>query len=594
VERSSGRAEPEAARDALRLARLLAGNRSSGVLSDALDVVLESLGHSVGALLEARADKLELVTERGATGLVVDHIHAVRATEGGLVARAARARKLTVELAEWDEGWHHVAVAPLVCGRRVVGALVVGSPSSFPSSSLAALELAAAIVALSLDRPAPPSDEARGAELVKTEQMAMLGLLVAHVADDLRGPLDVLALQLDEVERLVAQLRSFDGRASEVDSLEDLSVEMRDSVRRLTETASRMLGAVRSSKLERIDLVDVARDAVHLLAPSMAGRGVRLEARLEGSAPVLGRREELHQAFVALLRNGLEAIVPALTRGAGRRHTPPLGRASQPVGQVRFSLSREAGRVIVTVEDSGGGVSQEQRVRIFEPFVTTKPDAVGLGLTLVRQSVLSHKGHIELAQSPLGGALFRLVFPLASGKGAMRFAHSAWQEGRRPARREAGSSSPHLPREGKAAGHASEPPVAVVGRALFIDDNELFVRGLRHALRGWEVSLATTAREAEELLLVRKITPDRIFCDIRLPDGLGHDLHARLVAARPELEKRFVFVTGGVVTPDIADYLMSTGAPILLKPLSLDELFATLERRDDAPPSTLRRDDTRS
>lgn len=134
----------------------------------------------------------------------------------------------------------------------------------------------------------------------------------------------------------------------------------------------------------------------------------------------------------------------------------------------------------------------------------------------------------------------------------------------------------------------------MVGRALFIDDNELFVRGLRHALRGWEVSLATTAREAEELLLVRKITPDRIFCDIRLPDGLGHDLHARLVAARPELEKRFVFVTGGVVTPDIADYLMSTGAPILLKPLSLDELFATLERRDDAPPSTLRRDDTRS
>jgi signal transduction histidine kinase len=67
--------------------------------------------------------------------------------------------------------------------------------------------------------------------------------------------------------------------------------------------------------------------------------------------------------------------------------------------------------MVVTVSDHGAGIPPELRSRVFEPYVTTKPDGTGLGLALVRQTIAAHQGTIAVSETPGGGATFTLVFP---------------------------------------------------------------------------------------------------------------------------------------------------------------------------------------
>jgi signal transduction histidine kinase len=72
------------------------------------------------------------------------------------------------------------------------------------------------------------------------------------------------------------------------------------------------------------------------------------------------------------------------------------------------------GRAVLDVEDRGGGVPQELRQKLFEPFVTAgKSGGTGLGLAIARQVVEAHGGEIELAASDEGGSTFRITLPLA-------------------------------------------------------------------------------------------------------------------------------------------------------------------------------------
>jgi CheY-like chemotaxis protein len=227
--------------------------------------------------------------------------------------------------------------------------------------------------------------------------------------------------------------------------------------------------------------------------------------------------------------------------------------------------------VVIAVEDSGPGVAANLRARIFDPFFTTKPDAIGIGLTLARQAVVAHAGHIELTGSSFGGTLFRVVLPAAEA-----------------VPREASTHPPRTPLAvavAQAAGPSTAAPAARA-RILWIDDDEVFLRGVKRMLGDWDIHTAFTAKEAEELL-ARESGAALVFCDVGLPDGSGHLVHARLRETDEGLASRFVFVTGGVITPEVADYLIASGCPTLLKPVRAEEIRALLEgsEDDDAPTS---------
>jgi signal transduction histidine kinase len=127
--------------------------------------------------------------------------------------------------------------------------------------------------------------------------------------------------------------------------------------------------------------------------------GVRLDVRVEAAARVRGRPGELNHVFLNLLDNAVRAV------GAS--------------GQVRVRGSLENGSFVVAVDDTGPGVAEADRDRIFEPFYTTRAagQGTGLGLSIAKQVVSEHGGAISVGASDLGGASFRVRLPVAAAGG---------------------------------------------------------------------------------------------------------------------------------------------------------------------------------
>ena len=118
--------------------------------------------------------------------------------------------------------------------------------------------------------------------------------------------------------------------------------------------------------------------------------------------PVAGDDAWLRQAFMNLVRNGIEA-----TRGAGQA----------PVIVVRGGIEPSTAMQHVAIDDNGPGIPAEVAGRLFQPFFTTKAQGTGLGLALVQKIVVMHKGRIGSTNRPEGGARFVVSLPLAAGVG---------------------------------------------------------------------------------------------------------------------------------------------------------------------------------
>jgi nitrogen-specific signal transduction histidine kinase/CheY-like chemotaxis protein len=385
--------------------------------------------------------------------------------------------------------------------------------------------------------------------LLRDAQITALGILAASVVEDLRAPLAAIAIGLKEQDRLVAELKAAEAARVEVAQLAELTAEAHAAVRRARDVTARLVAAVEQTPWVPIDVANVARDALDVVRQAFDERGVALEASVDKGCGVRGRPDELTHLVAAMLDNALDAADGAADAGGGRR--------------VRLTVRDETVRVVVAVEDSGAGVPADLRGKIFDPFFSTKTGRIGIGLTMCRQTVLAHKGHLELTRSvDLGGACFRVVLP------------SAHQDGRASLERQLTTPPLGLPALGRP-------------RVVWIDDEEMFLSSMRRGLPEWDLRTGTTAADGERLVL--ELSPMVVFCDLGLPDRGGHELHASIATKDPELARRFVFVTGGVITPEIADYLIASGCLTLLKPVRLEEIRALVDGRvADAAPLSAR------
>lgn len=234
--------------------------------------------------------------------------------------------------------------------------------------------------------------------LSRAARIGILGELTASIAHEVNQPLGAILSNteaaelmmrsdnppLDEIRAILADIRNDDLRASEV-------------IRQVRSMVSH--GETRHAPL---DLAQLAENVVSMIRHDGKRRGIRIHCVSEdGLPPVSGEKVQLEQILLNLLLNAMEAL-------AG----PDLAAR-----EIRVSVAREdAGRVRVSVEDSGPGIPPAMRGHVFDSFVTTKKDGMGLGLSLSRSIAEAHGGTLSLDDSPSSGAIFHLILPASHGK----------------------------------------------------------------------------------------------------------------------------------------------------------------------------------
>jgi signal transduction histidine kinase len=117
-----------------------------------------------------------------------------------------------------------------------------------------------------------------------------------------------------------------------------------------------------------------------------------------------GHRNQLRQVIFNLIHNAIESMDNTIDRGRVLRV---------------ITRSQDQDAIIVTVEDSGPGINPDRLDSIFDPFITTKPDGMGLGLAICRMIVDRHDGKLSASSDGKTGAQFQLVLPVSHGPAAI-------------------------------------------------------------------------------------------------------------------------------------------------------------------------------
>src|SRR4051812_7716644 len=238
------------------------------------------------------------------------------------------------------------------------------------------------------------------AEARRSERLAALGQLSAGLAHEIRNPLGVIK---GSAEMLNQKLAGSNELAAE------LAGYILTESNRLSALVTRFLDFARPlhADLAPTDVRSVLDRALNDVAQFWKGAPVQVEKKYQENLPQVALDEGLvEQAFVNLIQNAYDAMS---TTGGVLRVQIENSRQNGPNGGPR-------GGVEVRIADSGPGISPDLREQMFNPFVTTKKNGVGLGLSIVSKIVDGHHGSIRV-ESPARetcGACFVMFFPAAT------------------------------------------------------------------------------------------------------------------------------------------------------------------------------------
>jgi signal transduction histidine kinase/DNA-binding response OmpR family regulator len=362
-------------------------------------------------------------------------------------------------------------------------------------------------------------------QLACSERMRTVGQMAAGVAHDFNNALSVI---LGRVELAVAQLQQPSPDLPRVRG--DLQSVIR-TVMHAAETVQRLQDYTRIRREpapEPVDLNAVIRETVEAdERRAVAGEGrrrpVEVVLDLAEVPQICGNAFELGQVVQHLMSNAFDAM--------------PEG------GRLGIRTAEQDGAVLLEVRDTGSGMDEATRSKLFQPFFTTKAGRQGLGMSVVYGVVTRHGGEIDVESRPGSGTTCRLRFPPLDT--AEVPAHVD------PARRGDG---------------------AAAVRVLFVDDDDMVRETYAEALRlgGHDVVGTTSAERALELARERDF--DVVITDLSMDAMDGLELATRLKRARPELP---VILFSGFALDE--DSRAHAGIDrVLIKPCMIDELLTAV------------------
>ncbi len=221
-------------------------------------------------------------------------------------------------------------------------------------------------------------------KLVRVERLAAIGEMSARVAHEIRNPL----VSIGGLARLMEKKLPPDSPLREHAQL------ISEQISQLETILDNILNIARPKKpqMKAVNLHEVFHQVLLVMDRALQSRKIHVRVKFDcSSSLVLGDERLLHQAFLNLVQNSLEAM--------GEN------------GELTVETRCQDDRVEVILHDTGSGIPSEVLNRVYEPFFTTKSHGTGLGLAIVREIIENHRGEIQLSSVPDRGTTVRILLP---------------------------------------------------------------------------------------------------------------------------------------------------------------------------------------
>jgi two-component system sensor kinase FixL len=235
-------------------------------------------------------------------------------------------------------------------------------------------------------------------ELLHASRLSVMGRMASTIAHELNQPLTAVMNYLEAGRQL---LSSGAGNADRVGEMMEKAI---GQAQRAGDVIRRLRGFVGKGETERRvqSLNRLVEEALALALVGARQRGVRTLLELnEPSSSVLVDDVQIQQVVLNLVRNAVEAMEESERREL----------------TVRTRALPKKGMAEIIVADTGPGFAPELADRLVQPFVTTKASGMGLGLSICREIVEAHHGKLSSAPGTAGGAVFRVILPIAGREG---------------------------------------------------------------------------------------------------------------------------------------------------------------------------------
>jgi len=282
--------------------------------------------------------------------------------------------------------------------RRKDGEIVWADVNTFivPATDSAPAFPAVMAVDITARRHAEDALRVAQSELARVSRLTTMGGFAASIAHEVNQPLMAVVTNADTCLRWLAQ------DLPDLDEARQAAERTVNAGHRAADIIRTIRGLARKSTPEvmRFDINSAITEVLTLTRGELQRQDIFLETDFSaGVQPIMGDRVQLQQVILNLIRNGIEAMSTVALRPR--------------VLQVRSQID-ERGDVVIAVTDTGTGLDPTKKERIFDAFFTTKPEGMGIGLSICRSIVEAHGGRLWASPNLTQGSTFQFIVPAAA------------------------------------------------------------------------------------------------------------------------------------------------------------------------------------
>ncbi|MGA7104291.1 MAG: ATP-binding protein [Candidatus Deferrimicrobiaceae bacterium] len=223
----------------------------------------------------------------------------------------------------------------------------------------------------------------------ESQYLSQLGRLSSGVAHEIRNPLNFIGLAVDRLDGLT------EGRLSE-DAAERAQIiaRIKEEIQKLNDLVTNFVMYGRPAQPQRVPILvpEIVESVLRVASDRLRNQRIRIRREFRSASPIPVDPDMIRRAVLNLVGNAIDAM--------------PDG------GELRVAAGPSGdGRYVLEIGDTGGGIPARDWDRVFEPYYTTKPSGLGLGLVLTRKIVEAHEGEIVVDSEPGKGTCIRVFLP---------------------------------------------------------------------------------------------------------------------------------------------------------------------------------------